>query len=160
MSFQFQTICMTFMYCKNHHGRQASFVMMTDLTYCRTCPCEGGRSTSLQWRHNGRDCVSIQQPRDCLLNCLFRLRSKKTSKLRVTGLCVGNSPGPVNSPHKWPVTRKIWWRHQVQVRSLCYLFNRYPSIYITSLGRYWYYWTWLENAQQVKWPYTCSPVPL
>ena len=33
---------------------------------------------------------------------------KKPSKLRVTGLCVGNSPGPVNSPHKWPVTRKMF----------------------------------------------------
>ena len=29
-------------------------------------------------------------------------------KLRVTGLCVGNSPGPVNSPHKWPVTREMF----------------------------------------------------
>ena len=28
--------------------------------------------------------------------------------LRVTGFCVGNSPGPVNSPHKWPVTRKMF----------------------------------------------------
>ena len=44
----------------------------------------------------------------CLLNRLFRRRSKKTSKLCVTGLCVGNSPGPVNSPHKWPVTRKMF----------------------------------------------------
>ena len=35
-----------------------------------------------------------------------RCRPKKTSKLRVTGLCAGNSPGPVNSPHKGPVTRK------------------------------------------------------
>ena len=33
---------------------------------------------------------------------------KKTSKLRVTGLCAGNSPGPVNSPHKGPVTRKMF----------------------------------------------------
>ena len=32
----------------------------------------------------------------------------KHQKLRVTGLCVGNSPGPVNSPHKGPVTRKIF----------------------------------------------------
>ena len=59
---------------------------------------------SLQWRHNGRDSVSNHQPHDCLLNRLFRRRSKKTSKLRVTGLCAGNSP--VNSPHKWPVMRK------------------------------------------------------
>ena len=61
---------------------------------------------ALQWRHNDHDVVSNQQPHGCLLNRLFRRRSKKTSKLRVTGLCVGNSPGPVNSPHKGPVTRK------------------------------------------------------
>ena len=47
---------------------------------------------SLQWRHNGRYDISNHQPHDCLLNHLFRLRSKKTSKLRVTGLCAGNSP--------------------------------------------------------------------
>ena len=63
---------------------------------------------TLQWRHNDHDCVSNHQPRGCLLNRLFRRTSKKTSKLRVTGLCVGNSPGPVNSPHKGPVTRKMF----------------------------------------------------
>ena len=47
---------------------------------------------SLQWRHNGRDGVSNYQPHHCLLNRLFRRRSTKTSKLRVTGLCAGNSP--------------------------------------------------------------------
>ena len=46
----------------------------------------------LQWRHNGPDGISNHQPHDCLLNCLCRRRSKKTSKLRVTGLCAGNSP--------------------------------------------------------------------
>ena len=46
---------------------------------------------SLQWRHNGRDGVSNHQPYDYLVNRLFRHRSKKTSKLRVTGLCAGNS---------------------------------------------------------------------
>ena len=75
---------------------------------------------SLQWRHNGRDGVSNHQLRDCLLNRLFRRRSKKTSKLRITGLCAGNSPVTGEFPHKWPVTRKmftsddvimcwIWW---------------------------------------------------
>ena len=67
-----------------------------------------GCVTTLQWRHNDHDCVSNHQPRGCLLSRLFRRRSKKTSKLRVTGLCVGNSPGPVNSPHKGPVTRKMF----------------------------------------------------
>ena len=33
---------------------------------------------------------------------------KKTSKLRVTGLCVGNSPVPMNSLHKGPVTQKMF----------------------------------------------------
>ena len=47
---------------------------------------------SLQWRHNGCDNVSNHQPHDCLLNHLFRRKSKKTSKLRVTALCAGNSP--------------------------------------------------------------------
>ena len=63
---------------------------------------------TLLWRHNENDSVSYHQPRGCLLNRLFIRRSKKTSKLRVTGLCVGNSPGPVNSPHNGPVTRKMF----------------------------------------------------
>ena len=61
---------------------------------------------TLQWRHNVRGSISNHQPHDCFLNRLFRCRSKKTSKLRVTGLCVGNSS--VNSPHKWPVTWKMF----------------------------------------------------
>ena len=61
-------------------------------------------NVSLEWRHNRREGVSNNQPHDCLLNRSFRRRSKKTSKLRVTGLCEGNSP--VNSPNKGPVTRK------------------------------------------------------
>ena len=51
------------------------------------------RVSSLRWRHNGRDSISNHQPHDCLLNRLFKRRSKKTSKLRVTGLCAGKSPG-------------------------------------------------------------------
>ena len=38
------------------------------------------------------------QPHHCLLNGLFRRRSKKTSKLHITGLCVGNSPGTGEFP--------------------------------------------------------------
>ena len=79
---------------------------------------------SLQWRHNDHDGVSNHQPHGCLLNRLFRRRSKKTSKLCVTGLCVGKSPGPVNSPHKVPVTRKmfpfddvIMWTYPIQEQS-------------------------------------------
>ena len=45
-----------------------------------------------RWRQSERDGVSNHTPRDCLLNRLFRHGWKKTSKLRVTGLCEGNSP--------------------------------------------------------------------
>ena len=68
----------------------------------------------LQWRHNGRDSVSNHQPHDCLLNRLFRRRSKKTSKLRVTGLCAGNSPGTGEFPAQMASDAEnasIWWRH-------------------------------------------------
>ena len=51
-----------------------------------------GWMLTLLWRHNGRDGVSNHQPHDCLLNRLFRRRSKKISKLRVTGLCARNLP--------------------------------------------------------------------
>ena len=49
-----------------------------------------GIGVSLRWRHNDHDGVSNHQPRGCLLNRLFRRKSKKTSKLRVTGLCAGD----------------------------------------------------------------------
>ena len=62
---------------------------------------------SLHWRHNDHGGVFNYQSHGCLLNRLFRRRSKKTSKLRVTGHCAGNSPGPVTSPHKGSVTRKM-----------------------------------------------------
>ena len=45
---------------------------------------------------------------DCLLNRLSRRRWKKTSKLCVTSLCGGIQWWPVNSPHKRPVTRKMF----------------------------------------------------
>ena len=48
---------------------------------------------SSQWRHNGRgDGVSNHRCIDCLLSRLLRRKSKKTSKLRVTGLCEGDPP--------------------------------------------------------------------
>ena len=69
---------------------------------------------ALQWRHNGHSIFSNHQPHDCLLNHWFRCRSKKTSKLRVTGLCAGNSPGTGEFPAQMASKAKnvsIWWRH-------------------------------------------------
>ena len=69
----------------------------------------------LQRRHNGHDDVSNHQPYERLLNRLFRRRSKKTSKLRVTGLCEGNSPVdgefPAQRASNAAKNVSIWWRH-------------------------------------------------
>ena len=73
-------------------------------------------AVSLQWRHNRRDGVSNHQPNDCLLNRLFGRRSRKTSKLRVTGLCAGNSPMTGEFPAQMASNGEnvsIWWRHHV-----------------------------------------------
>ena len=70
----------------------------------------------LQCRHNGCDSVSNHQPPDCLLNPLFRHRSKKTPTLRVIGLCVGNSPGTDTFPAQMASNAEnvpIWWRFHV-----------------------------------------------
>ena len=71
---------------------------------------------SLRWRHNDHAGVSNHQPHGCLLNRLFRRKSKKTSKLRVTGLCAGNSPGTGEFPAQmasYAENVSIWWRHHV-----------------------------------------------
>ena len=83
-------------------------------TYRRLCRRVRVCHFSLLWRHNGRDSVSNHQPHDCLLNRLIRRRSKKTSKLRVTGLCAGNSPGTGEFPAQMASNAEnvsIWWRH-------------------------------------------------
>ena len=75
----------------------------------------------LQWRHNEHDGVSNHQPHDCLLNHLFGRRSKKTPKLRVTGLCEGNSPVTGEFPAQRASNAKnvsIWWRHHDSIDSL------------------------------------------
>ena len=72
--------------------------------------------TALQCSHNGRDGISNHQPHDCLLSRLFRPKLKKTSKLRVTGLCAGNSP-VIGEFHAQRASNaenvSIWWRHHV-----------------------------------------------
>ena len=67
---------------------------------------------ALQWRYDEHDGVSTHQPYDCLLNHLFRRRSQKAAKLRVTGLCTGNST--VDFPAQRSSNAEnvsIWWRH-------------------------------------------------
>ena len=71
------------------------------------------RNPSLQWRHNEPNGASNHQPHDCLLR-LFRHRSKKIPKRRVSGLCEGNSPVTGEFPSQRTSNAEnatIWRRH-------------------------------------------------
>ena len=65
-------------------------------------------SNALQWRHTELDGVANHQPHDRLFNRLFGHRLKKTSKLCVTGLCVGNSPVTGEFPTQRARKRKMF----------------------------------------------------
>ena len=82
--------------------------------YMHSHVCSQEQNLPLQWRHNGRNGVLNHQPHNHLLNHLFRPRSKKTSKLRVTGLCARNSPGTGEFPAQMASNAEnvsIWWHH-------------------------------------------------
>ena len=90
--------------------------MVAFLYRYRMCQCECGECmhVALLQRHNGRDGVSHQQPNECLLNRSSWRSSKKTSKLRVTGLCAGNSPETGEFLAQMSSNTEnvsIWWRH-------------------------------------------------
>ena len=99
----------------------------------------------LQWRHNGRDCVSNHQPHDCLLNRLYRRISKKPQKLRVTGLCAGNSLGTGELPAQmasYAENVSIWWRHHTypMTQWMCVLDFQYCCLntFLTYRFEGWY----------------------
>ena len=80
-------------------------------------------------------CVSNRRRLDSLFNRLSWCRWKKTSKLRVTGLCEGNSPFPAQRTRN-AENVSIWWRHHaVPV----------PYTYRTNLGLYCTY-RWSNDA--------------
>ena len=79
---------------------------------CMFSKCADMKCNPLQRRHSERDGVSNHRRIDCLLNSL--LRSQKTSKLCVTGLCAGNPPVTGGFPSQMDTNAEnvwIWWRH-------------------------------------------------
>ena len=64
--------------------------------------CSGIFIITLQWRHNDCNGASNHRRLEGLLDRLFGRRSKKTSKLHLTGPVTGEFPAPRAS---------IWWRH-------------------------------------------------
>ena len=90
---------------------------------CQVSACFLIYHRAFLWRHNGRDSVWNHQPHHCLPNRLFGSRSKQTSKLRVTGLCAGNSPETGEFPAPMASNAgnvSIWWRHHGAYKKLAY----------------------------------------
>ena len=75
---------------------------------------------SLNWRHNGRDGVSNHQPHHCLLDRLFRRRSKKKSNSASLAF-VREFTGDRSIPAQMASNAEnvsIWLRHHVDKRWL------------------------------------------
>ena len=69
----------------------------------------------LQWRYNGR----LKSPGSRLFTQSFiQTQIKEKSKLRVTGLCAGNTPVTGEFPAQMASNSEnvsIWWRHHVHL---------------------------------------------
>ena len=74
----------------------------------------------LRWRHNKRYDVSNHQRLDGLLNRLFRWRSKKTSKLCVTGLCEGIVVTELNMSAAWYFLSYVLYLSFIWHNERCY----------------------------------------
>ena len=95
-----------------------------NINWCQICNhgCNGIKPTSndphqskarnvcisLWWRHNGRDSVSNHQPHDCVLNLYSDADQRKHQSSASLAFVRGIHWRPVNCPHKWPVTRKMF----------------------------------------------------
>ena len=101
---------------------------------------------ALQWRPNGHDNVSNHQPHHCLLSRLFGRRSKKTSKLRVTGLCAGNSPVPGEIPAQmasYAENISFWWHHHGFLNYWPFVGNIPVAAAFVTKGQYTELWSLL-----------------
>ena len=86
-------------------------------------------SSWARWR------LSNHQPHDCLLNRLFGRRSKKTSTLRVTGLCAASNVEKVS----------IWWRHHGKKYSM------FDSTWLSSTHTYAMFRVYTETSIGSTW---------
>ena len=113
------------------HSFQWYPVALLSIVFVKPVKCTVRVCRTLLWLHYSdviikSDGISNHRCLACLLKRLFRRRSKKTSKLRVTGLCEGNPPvtGEFLSQRASDAENvSIWWRHHEPWID----FTRHPS---------------------------------
>ena len=86
---------------------------------------------SLQWRPNEPDGVSNHQFHGCLLNRYSGADQRKHQSSASLAFVWGIHRWPVNSPHKWPVTRKMFPFDDVIVKWIFFNENLWISIEIS-----------------------------
>ena len=92
--------------------------------------------STLQWRHNEGDGVSNHQPHDCLFNVYSGTDQIKHQRCASLAFVRGIHRWPVNSPHKGPVTRKMFPFDDVIMN---YLPDSSRKIGISRLSQYLHY---------------------
>ena len=105
---QVMACCLT---ASSHYLKQY-WLIISKVQYHSIAGCAA--PATLQLRHNGRNCISNHQPHECFYSTVYSDWSKKTSKLRITGLCAWNSPVTGEFPAQMASNAEnvsIWWRH-------------------------------------------------
>ena len=96
---------------------------------------------ALQWRHNGRDGISNHHPLDCLLNVYSGTDQRKHQSSASLAFVREIHRWPVISPHKGPVTRKMFPFDDVIMPCcnyrtyFCLGKHNKPCAYLTHWGR-------------------------
>ena len=102
---------------------------------------------TLQWRHNVRDNASYHQPNDCLLNVYSGADQRKHQSSASLAFVLGIHRWPVNSPHKWPVTRKMFPFDDVIMSNEMWnpspLRDHIPDLSLTITG--WRFFSWQQS---------------
>ena len=94
-----------------------TYISNNDLCQIRDCPVVYYSILTLHWRHNDHDGVSNHQHHACLLNRLFRRRSKKTSSSASLTFVWGIGEFPAQRA-SYAENVSIWWRHHVMSKEM------------------------------------------
>ena len=94
-------------------------------------------SKTLQWHYNDRDGVSNHRRVNCLLNCLFWHRWKKTSKLCVTSLCYVTGGFPSHRASNVENV-SIWWYHHEYLSQAHFIFVHWTKCPVNKILRLLY----------------------
>ena len=104
------------------------------------------QDVTLQWRQNEHDGLSNNQPHDCLLSVYSDADQRKHQSSASLAFVRGIHRWPVNSPHKGPVTRKMFpfddvimsfKVHDPRIRTYQYIYK-----YLRLISYYVAIWPW------------------